>query len=258
MGQPVMVGTIERRLLVNYRVDPEFIGRVVPAPFRPQLVGGVGIAGICLIRLGQLRPVGFPGGVGLTTENAAHRVAVEWDEPDGIRQGVYVPRRDSSSRLTALVGGRLFPGAHHRARFTVDERPDRWAVSFASHDGVAAVSVTAGLARNWSAGSIFPSIAEASAFFERAPIGYSPTHRADRYDGVELRCARWQVVPLVIDEARSTFFDDRARFPAGTVEFDSALLMLDIPAEWTARPPLIALPGAGQRVWEKSERMAPR
>lgn len=109
MPRPVMVGTIERRLLVNYRVDPDLLARVVPAPFRPQLVGGVGVAGICLIRLGHLRPVGVPSGLGLTTENAAHRVGVEWDEPDGIRHGVYIPRRDSSSRLTALVGGRLFP-----------------------------------------------------------------------------------------------------------------------------------------------------
>jgi len=53
---PGIHGQIERRLLVNYRVDPEVIARVLPQPFRPQLVGGAAVAGICLIRLGQMRP----------------------------------------------------------------------------------------------------------------------------------------------------------------------------------------------------------
>jgi hypothetical protein len=150
------------------------------------------------------------------------------------------------------------PGAHHRARFTVDESPDRWAVSFVSHDGAAKVSVTAHLAQSWPTGSIFPSISEASAFFERAPIGYSPNHRADRYDGVELGCARWHVAPLVVDEVRSTFFHDRTHFPVGTVEFDSALLMLDIAAKWTARPSLTGRPAVGQGGRDTPQRMASR
>lgn len=245
MRLPAMVGTIERRLLVNYRVDPDVVARVVPAPFRPQLVEGVGIAGICLIRLGDLRPSGAPRAWGWTTENAAHRVAVEWDEPDGVRQGVYIPRRDSSSRLTALVGGRLFPGEHHLARFNVDESANRWAVSFSSEDGTAAVSATAHLAQGWPAGSVFPSIAEASAFFEQAPIGYSATRRGAHYDGVELRCGRWKVLPLEIDGVRSTLFDDRSRFPEGSVTFDSALVMLDAPAEWASLPRRMVRSSAG-------------
>jgi hypothetical protein len=48
-------------------------------PFRPQLVHGWAVAGICLIRLGRLRPSRVPSAVGLRSENAAHRIAVEWD-----------------------------------------------------------------------------------------------------------------------------------------------------------------------------------
>ena len=60
----------------------------MPPPFRRRFFGGVGLAGVCLIRLADLRPLGMPQTIGLTTENAAHRVAVEWDGPDGA-----VPRR---------------------------------------------------------------------------------------------------------------------------------------------------------------------
>ena len=60
MRLPEMQGEIERRLLVNYRVDPEVMARVLPQPFRPQLVGDAAVAGICLIRLGHLRPSRVP------------------------------------------------------------------------------------------------------------------------------------------------------------------------------------------------------
>jgi uncharacterized protein YqjF (DUF2071 family) len=74
-----MSSVIERRLLVNYRVDPEVAASLLPAPLRPQLLNGWAVAGICLIRLGRLRPSWAPRWAGMRTENAAHRVAVEWD-----------------------------------------------------------------------------------------------------------------------------------------------------------------------------------
>jgi hypothetical protein len=115
---PTIQATIQRRILVNYRVDPDVLSLLLPEPFRPVLVGGYGVAGICLIRLGGIRPAGLPAAVGVTSENAAHRVAVEWDTADGAAQGVYIPRRDTSSRLAVLLGGRLYPGWQHRACFT--------------------------------------------------------------------------------------------------------------------------------------------
>lgn len=51
---------IERRLLVNYRADPAIVASLLPAPFRPQQIGGWAVAGICLIRLGQVRPPRVP------------------------------------------------------------------------------------------------------------------------------------------------------------------------------------------------------
>ena len=235
---PAVVGTIERRLLINYRVEAEALGRILPPPFRSQLVGGVGVAGICMIRLGHLRPVGMPGMIGLTSENAAHRVAVEWDGPDGPCRGVYIPRRDTASRLTVLLGGRLFPGEHYRARFDVDEREGHYDVAFTSMDGAAHVAVTAELAADLPPGSVFASLEEASTFFESAPLGYSATSRPGCFEGLELRCGTWSVEPLVVDHAESSFFEDGSLFPEGAVEFDSALVMRDIPATWRAREQL--------------------
>src|SRR5499425_3944583 len=145
MKAPALAAVMERRILVNYRVDPDLLGSYLPAPFRPALVAGQGVAGLCLIRLGRIRPAGLPA-AGLRSENAAHRVAVCWDGPDGPVTGVYIPRRDTSSRLAALVGGRLFPGWHHLARFRVEEHEGRFRVQADSRDGVIRLLVSGHLA----------------------------------------------------------------------------------------------------------------
>jgi hypothetical protein len=80
---------------------------------------------------------------GLRSENAAHRVAVEWEEHGHRREGVYIPRRDTNLSLNALAGGRIFPGEHHPAKFEVDEDPadGRWSVRMRSKDQSAVVGL---------------------------------------------------------------------------------------------------------------------
>ncbi len=234
---PTLEGTIDRRLLVNYRVDPDYLQRLLPAPFRPKRIHGLGIAGICLIRLKELRPRALPAVLGLTSENAAHRIAVEWEEQGEYREGVYIPRRDTSSRFTALIGGRLFPGVHHHARFQVREADEAFRVHMASDDGQTRVTVAAHLAAQLPAHSIFASLEEASAFFEHGLLGYSATNQAGKLDVLELRCQNWMVEPLRVTEAQSSFFDDAKRFPAGTAELDCALVMRAIRHQWYVRQP---------------------
>lgn len=238
MRAPSIRATIERRLLVNYRIDPDVLAAVLPAPFRPALVGGYGVGGICLIRLGHIRPSGLPAGVGPTTENAAHRVAVEWDTPTGPIAGVYIPRRDTSSRLVALLGGRTFPGWHHLARFQADEGEGNYQVRINSRDGEVAVLVRARLAENVTAGSIFCNVDHASQFFRSAPVGYAATPKAGILDGVELSTCGWAMRPVELLEVRSSFFDDRRRFPGDTAVLDSAFLMAGLDTSWSAMPRL--------------------
>src|SRR3954469_16093375 len=109
MRMPNIQGVIRRRLLVNFRVDPIVIQRQLPAPFRPKLQAGYAVAGVCLIRLEHIRPKHVPAAFGIHSENAAHRIAVTWEEGGVTREGVYIPRRDTSSLINRLAGGRLFP-----------------------------------------------------------------------------------------------------------------------------------------------------
>jgi len=238
MRIPVVRGVIDRRLLVNYRVDPEVLASLVPPPFRPQKIRGVGMVGICLIRLRDVRPAILPSWLGTTSENAAHRTAVEWERDGTTHRGVYIRRRDTNSRLNACAGGRLFPGIHHHAAFEVSEADDRYSIELRSDDGETCLSVCARLADRFPESSVFRSLEEASAFFRGGAIGYSTTSDPNRFQGLELRCEGWKVEPLDVEEARSSFFDDTTRFPPGSIELDGALLMRGIAHEWHGKPDL--------------------
>jgi hypothetical protein len=238
MRQPRLASVIERRLLMNYRADPEAAAKLLPAPLRPQQIGGWAVVGICLIRLGQVRPYWAPGGFGLRSENAAHRIAVEWEGPQGVETGVYIPRRDSGSAVNVLAGGRLFPGSHHRASFDVNETRHELRVAYASRDGATRVRVEASLTEQFEGSELFAGLHEASAFFQHGSSGYSAGRARGRLDGMELGTRSWHVEPVEVHVVRSTIFDDEDLFPRGSATLDCALLMRDVPVTWTPLRPM--------------------
>lgn len=232
---PAIRGVIERRLLVNFRCDPQAVQKLLPAPFRPKLINGWAMAGICLIRLGEVRPAFLPAFIGLRSENAAHRIAVEWDENGVTREGVFIPRRDTNALLNRLAGGRFFPGIHHAAKFRVIETDDRFALEMRSTDGATSVRVRGCVTDGLPADSIFQSLEQASEFFHRGALGWSARVEAGTFDGLELSCDAWRMEPLALERVESSFFADEKLFPPGAAKFDCAFLMRDIPHEWQAR-----------------------
>lgn len=231
MKIPIIRGVIDRRILVNFTVEPDVIKKILPAPFRPKLVNGKAIAGICLIRLANVRPKGLPAFIGVGSENGAHRIAVEWFENGQLKEGVYIPRRDSSSWFNTLVGGRLFPGKHHHAKFDIKEDGQNYHVAFNSSDNTV-ISVDASLTDTFNPKSIFKDLATASNFFKAGSTGYSPNN--NKYDGLLLNAYKWEVKPLKVNKVVSSFFEDKSMFPEGSVQFDNALLMTRIEHEWSS------------------------
>jgi len=238
MKVPVIRGVIDRRILVNYHVDPNVLASLLPMPFRPKVTRGVGMVGICLIRLKNVRPTFLPSWLAISSENAAHRAAVEWDDKGSVREGVLVLRRDTNSRLNWLAGGRLFPGIHHHGRFAVKESAGRFEIALRSDDGITSISVSGRRAEQLPMSSVFRSLEEASSFFQAGSLGYSTTSDLSRFQGLELRCLDWKVEPVKVEELRSSFFEDTLRFPRGSIEFDCALIMRGIDHEWHGKPDL--------------------
>jgi hypothetical protein len=233
MKIPTITGIIDRRILVNFTVDPDIAKLIVPAPFSPKIVNGKAIAGICLIRLKDVRPKGMPAFIGVGSENGAHRIAVEWQEDGKLKEGVYIPRRDTSSRFNTVVGGRIFPGRHYHAKFNVDEHNNNYSVAFESSDGTT-ISVDAKITDTFNKDSIFKDLATASDFFKAGAIGYSPN--GDKYEGLLLHTENWKVEALEVSHVSSSFFEDESIFPKGALVFDNALLMTNIQHDWYATP----------------------
>lgn len=169
-------------------------------------------------------------------------MAVRWDGPDGPVTGVYIPRRDTSSRLASLLGGRAFPGWQHHARFDVHEDAGRYRIEAASRDRTLRIEVDAHVAETVMPGSVFGGVEAASAFFRCAPVGYAATPAEGVFDGVQLGTEGWGMRPAHVDLARSSFFEDPARFPAGAATLDSAFLMGGLATTWHPQPELLAVP----------------
>jgi len=238
---PAINGTIERRMLVNFRCKPDVLARLLPPPFSPKLVNGWGMAGICLIRLGGLGPAFLPAFCGLTSENAAHRIAVKWDEDGATREGVFIPRRDTNALLNRLAGGKIFPGIHHAAKFEIIETDNHFKLEMQSEDGESFVRVSVRVSDELPDGSIFSSLAEASDFFRGGALGWSARTAGNEFDGLELHCREWRMESLAVEKVESSFFENSKLFPPSSAKFDSAFLMRNIAHEWRARGRLTAI-----------------
>jgi hypothetical protein len=228
---PTIEGTIDRRILINFAVDKDVLKKILPKPFRPKLFHDTGLAGICLIRLKNIRPLGFPEIIGIGSENAAHRIAVEWTENGQVKEGVYIPRRDTNSLLNHWTGGHLFPGVHHLSKFDINETSGVYKINIISPDNNI-ISISAKQTNVFSNDSVFKNLETASDFFKNGAIGFSP-NKSD-YDGLELKTQKWHVDPLIVDNVKSSFFENENVFPKGSIHFDNALLMRDIKHTWNS------------------------
>ena len=137
--------------------------------------------------------------------------------------------------MNTLLGGRVFPGVHHRSDFCVDEHDDRYEIRIDSRDDQMHINLRARQAQSFPGDSVFNSLEKASAFFEAGSVGYSPGTKQREYDGLELRSRNWKVEPLEVEQVQSSFFDNVVTFPRGSVKFDCALLMRGIAHEWHER-----------------------
>ncbi len=209
-------------MLVNYRADRETLDSLVPEPFRAVEVDeGEGIGGVCLMRINDARLGSLPTAFGVSSENATHRIAVEWEDDGTKRRGVFVPCRHTSSRLAAAASGRLVPGEQERAEFRVRERFDEYEVRVESDTEY--FRVKARESDEMPESSVFDSFDEAEEFFRNETVGYAACGTG--IEGVEL-CfddSEWEMRPLEIVEARSSFFEK-----LDGSSYDSAFVVSDL------------------------------
>ena len=244
---PVIEGVIGRRLLLNFRIDPDLVAPLLPEPLEVLTHRRFAIVGICLIGMERLRPKGLPSWLGLTSENMAHRIAIRYPTSTGTSNGVFIWRRDTDHCLVSLLGGRLFPGVHQSAAFTIDDRENNISICVRTHDGAADVRFEASYRTEWHSQSVFSGLDDAAEFFRRGDCGFSCSLREGKLDGLQLKTLRWEMSPLHVNELHSAFFQSGERFPVKAAQFDCALLMRGIPHEWHEISEVPELAGAIQK-----------
>jgi hypothetical protein len=159
---------------------------------------------------------------------------VQWENKNGeTREGMYIPHRDTSSRLGSLLGGTLLPGHYAHARFTVYESFDELFVEMRTRRKEAPSLVVQGrIAAQMPHDSVFNNITEASDFFAYHSDEKSEGASPEEFGGMKLRRRNWQLIPMEITCMRSAYFDDTSRFSVGGIRFDSGLLLRGTATEW--------------------------
>lgn len=226
MPLPTITGQIERRVLLNYRAEPTSVQKLLPSGMRARVINGYALVGVCMIRFAQLRPQGLPTWVGMGSENAAFRISVDWDEDDARHTGVYVLQRVTNHPLIRVLGGRLFPGVHQRARFECHETDDSVAIDI-EIPSQQPVRVHGQTSTTWSS-QVFSSHEDASAYFSQDTIGYSPKRCGATCEGLRLDCLEWATQPLATTINEAGFWTEQL---PGCV-YDHSLIMHRIPHRW--------------------------
>jgi len=229
---PILEGVIRRRVLLNFRVEPSVVAPLLPAPLEVLTYEGFAIVGVCLIGIEKLRPKGLPSGLGLSSENMAHRIAIRYPAANRMDDGVFIWRRETDQCLVSLLGGRLFPGVHQRAAFTIDDSTHDLSMNVRTDHEEADVRFEASHATRWESASVFPSFDDAVEFFRRGDCGFSCSLWEGRLEGLRLKTLRWEMSALRVKSLYSAFFQDVRRFPPDSITFDCGLLMRGIPHEW--------------------------
>lgn len=191
MKLPVLHGVIDRRILINYRIEPDVVRSLLPPHLQPLLVNGYASGGVCLIRLKDIGLKYTPSIFRITSENAAYRFLVTWKGNNGLARGVYIPRRNSDSWLNVMVAGRIFAWPHHAARFFSAEANGCYSLRVGPHNGPSELEIDGHRTDHFPKDSMFRSLGEASRCLR---IANSVYHL--RRTGGALKRSAWKPAPV--------------------------------------------------------------
>src|SRR5262249_54416565 len=125
---------------------------------------------------------------------------------------------------------RLGFGVHNRGTFAVTDDRCRTEITVVGRDDSHFAHVSVRGSDRIMAGSAFGKIEEAEEFFRGSECGYSPGRRPGVWEGARLHMHRWELKPVFVESARSTFLDGMF---GGAAVIDSAFVMHDIEHTWS-------------------------
>jgi uncharacterized protein YqjF (DUF2071 family) len=93
---------------LNYAVDVDALGAILPAPLEPEIHKGTGWVQVLMSSLREMRPQGAPGLFGVDFYQVSYRAAVQYRSADGsLKRGGYFVRSETSDPVLREVGNAL-------------------------------------------------------------------------------------------------------------------------------------------------------
>lgn len=233
MGMSAVPARIDRRILILYRIAPEHAERMMVPGHQPRKLKGYSLGGIALVRCARVHSPLLPARM-MACENALHFVCGLRIVQQRAEASALVMRYDTSSRLHAWIGGeRRWHCRHHHARFEVQESPEMIDIECDSDDRRSHVAIQAHLDRKICRQSVFHSTDQVLHLLQSELRSLGLT-RCDGSGSSRRRSIRQsQLIPLRVDRLESSLFEDQQRFPAGSVQFDSAYWLRDDELVWS-------------------------
>jgi hypothetical protein len=173
---------------------------------------------------------------GITSDNAAHRIAVEWEENGMKKDGVYIFRRDTNCLFNSIAGGRMFPGVNQYSSFEIHDENGNVEFNMLSKDGEVSIHFKGHECSELPASSVFSSTLEISNFFKEGADGYSASRSQNCHQGLCLQTINWNMMPFHLDELSTSFFLNEFLIQDDQMQFDSAVIMRDIEHQWNKIP----------------------
>jgi hypothetical protein len=226
-------GISTRPILLCYRMTPGTAQGRLPKGARLATVNGFVVGGILGLPSFSHRALGIASRW-TCSYRIVHFLKVTRHQAGTDRDGIFIIRRDTSSRLHAFIGQcRPVPPHHAHVQFG---QPDEGAVDLrvSSDDAVMQVCLKGHLAPSQPTNSIFSSPAQALESLESAVflLGRNRRNRSSASNGSQ---RRWRLQPLAVEETFSSIFHEMDNGSTG-VEFDSAYSIQEVEYVWSKEP----------------------
>lgn len=225
--------TIDRRIVVFFRVDPQAAAGALPPGSAAREIKGCGLAGIAIARRRSVPSTWLPDRFS-TFHQAVHFVlAARTPTPRG-GSGAVVARSDTSSRLLVWMGEHgLIRLRQQHARFRVVETREAIELVGDSDDRRMHLALKGRVTRWLPRQSVFGSVAQAHDFvrLDLEDLGLIGPETGSGGAGRGARRSRLQ--PLALERVEASWFDDSPLATAGALEFDSAFWVRDDELAWS-------------------------
>lgn len=230
-----LVGTVARRFLISYAVDPALLAEWVPPGAELSLAHGKAWVSACFVHIDDMRPAGAPRALGMEFHYLIHRTRARVPYPDGkVRESVLILEPNIDRSLLSCLG-RLSAGVRFEVRSVkLEQDAGGWRLMMrdGSGDLLFHADIPDSFGTGMPAGSLFASAEEADDFLLGVSHG-GEWHR----DRSRLRLLAethdpWETRVGACRTHRNAFLE---RLAGGPVESDHVITMTGVPHYFALR-----------------------